>query len=124
MSEVRAVFKHSKVYAVASLLNRGAAFFLIPVYTNFLAREEYGILAVITVASEIVGAALGLRLGAAMSRVYFDYAGQDDRNTTPGEAATRCEAAQTAGRRRRQGYTPGGAASQSSRLSHRAPSPR
>lgn len=80
MSEARVVLRHSRIYAFAAILNRSAAFLMIPLYTRFLQQEEYGILGVIAITSEIVGAMVGLKLGAAMSRLYFDYTEDRERN--------------------------------------------
>ena len=79
MSEARAILRHSSVYALGALLSRGAAFVLIPLYTQFLAAAEYGILGVVTVTSEVVGAVIGVKLGAAVSRIYFDHEQEKDR---------------------------------------------
>ena len=81
MSEVRAVLKHSRIYAAAAVLNRAAAFLIIPIHTRYLPEGDYGIIGVITVVSEVVGAMFGLRLGAAMSRMYFDYEDADERKS-------------------------------------------
>ncbi len=71
--ELRTVFRHSGVYAAASLLGRAATFILLPVYTRFMPPADYGILGLVTVASEIVGVAMEMGLGTSMFRVYFDY---------------------------------------------------
>ena len=73
MSEARTVFRHSAVYALGQVLNRGAAFALVPIYTWFLGAEDYGLLGVVSIASEVIGAIIGLRLAAAMARIYFNY---------------------------------------------------
>jgi O-antigen/teichoic acid export membrane protein len=80
MSEARAVLKHSRIYAAAAVLNRAAAFLIIPIQTRYLLESEYGVIGVITVVSEVVGAMFGLKLGASMSRLYFDHEDQADRN--------------------------------------------
>lgn len=80
MSEARAVFKHSRVYAAAAALNRAAAFLIIPIHTRYLPEGDYGVIGVITVVSEVVGALFGLKLGASMSRLYFDYEDAEERN--------------------------------------------
>ncbi len=81
MSEARAVLKHSRVYAVAAVLNRAAAFLIIPIHTRYLPEADYGVIGVITVTSEVIGAVFGLKLGAAMSRIYFDYPEGNERNS-------------------------------------------
>ena len=80
MSETRAVFGHSTVYALAAVLNRGAGFLLLPLYTHFLDPSDFGVLGVITITSEVVGAVIGVKLGTAMSRLVFDYADEHARN--------------------------------------------
>lgn len=79
MSEAGSVLHHSAVYAAGAILNRGVGFFLIPVLTWFLPAREYGIFAIITIAAEIFGAIIGMQLGTAMSRIYFDYSEEDER---------------------------------------------
>ncbi len=77
--EVRALFRHSRVYALGSVLDRGASFLLVFVYTRFLAPSEYGVLALVNVTADVLGTLLGLGLGIAMSRVYFDFTEERDR---------------------------------------------
>jgi O-antigen/teichoic acid export membrane protein len=81
MSEARAVLKHSRIYAAAAVLNRAAAFLIIPIHTRYLPESDYGTIGVITVVSEVVGAMFGLKLGAAMSRMYFDYQDAAERDS-------------------------------------------
>jgi O-antigen/teichoic acid export membrane protein len=79
VSETPAVFRHSAVYAFAAVLNRGAGFLLLPLYTQFLEPSDYGVLGVIAITSEVVGAIVGVKLGTAMSRLFFDYAQEQER---------------------------------------------
>jgi O-antigen/teichoic acid export membrane protein len=79
VSEARAVFGHSVIYAFTAILNRAAGLLLLPLYTHFLDPSDYGLLGVITITSEVVGALIGIRLGTAMSRLFFDYAEERER---------------------------------------------
>ncbi len=79
MSEARSVFGHSTVYAATAILNRGAGLLLLPLYTRFLDPSDYGTLGLISITSEVVGAAIGFKLGTAMSRLFFDYAAEHER---------------------------------------------
>lgn len=79
MNEARSVFGHSAIYAATAILNRGAGFLLLPLYTQFLAASDYGTLGVITITSEVVAAVIGVKLGTAMSRLFFDYAAEAER---------------------------------------------
>ncbi len=42
--EIARVFKDSTVYGLGSLLPRAAAIILIPIYTTYLTREDYGVM--------------------------------------------------------------------------------
>jgi O-antigen/teichoic acid export membrane protein len=75
-----AVLGHSIVYASAAILNRGAGFLLLPLYTNYLDPSGYGLLGIISITSEVVGAAIGIKLGTAMSRLFFDYTEERERS--------------------------------------------
>lgn len=79
MSEAPTLLRHSAIYASAAILNRGAGFFLLPLYTQFLEPAEYGILGVIAITSEVFGAVIGVKLGTAMSRLFFDYQDEQER---------------------------------------------
>jgi O-antigen/teichoic acid export membrane protein len=79
VSEAPAVFGHSVVYASAAILNRAAGFLLLPLYTHFLDPSDYGVLGVIAITSEVVGALIGVKLGTAMSRLFFDYTDEQER---------------------------------------------
>src|SRR5687768_5941594 len=79
MSEAPTLLRHSAIYASAAILNRGAGFFLLPLYTQFLEPAEYGVLGVIAITSEVFGAVIGVKLGTAMSRLFFDYTDENER---------------------------------------------
>jgi len=79
MSETPAVLRHSAVYAFGAVLNRGAGFILLPLYTRYLNPSDYGILGVVAITSEVVGAVIGVKLGTAMSRLFFDYHDEKER---------------------------------------------
>jgi O-antigen/teichoic acid export membrane protein len=80
MRELRVTFRHSRTYAAASVLNRTATFLLLPLYARCLSPADYGLLGLISVASEVAGTAIGLGLGVALSRIYFDYSEPRDRD--------------------------------------------
>jgi len=79
MNEFRATMRHTMVYALAAVLNRGAAFIVLPVLTQYLSPEEYGVLGLVTVTAELLGAVAGIKLGAAVSRIYFDHTDEHER---------------------------------------------
>ena len=68
MSEARTILRHSPVYLTASLLNRGAGFLLVVIYTRFLAPSGYGLVGAAMAAGEAIGILLSLQLAEALSR--------------------------------------------------------
>ncbi|HHL40102.1 MAG TPA: hypothetical protein ENJ37_06320 [Deltaproteobacteria bacterium] len=83
-TELRNFLQHSSVYFVGNLLNRLAVFVLLPVYTNYLRPEEYGLLELVLVLSSITRELLGLRLGHATIRFFFEYDDVADRKRLVG----------------------------------------
>ncbi len=79
MSEARTILRHSPVYLTASLLNRGAGFLLVVIYTRFLAPSGYGLVGAAMAAGEAIGILLSLQLAEALSRLFFDHAGDTGR---------------------------------------------
>jgi O-antigen/teichoic acid export membrane protein len=71
MSLVRRLAGSSFVYATASLLQKGIAFLLLPVYTRFLTPDDYGVLAVVGALSAFLLVFFSLSMHGAVSRYYF-----------------------------------------------------
>ena len=46
--------KNTTIYAVGTIILRAGAFLLIPIYTNYLSIEEYGILASLFITIEVL----------------------------------------------------------------------
>lgn len=80
MGEAGTLTRHTIVYSLAGVLNRLPGFLLVPLYTRFLDPRDFGALGVISITSEIVGASIGLKLGTAMSRLYFEESRPSGRN--------------------------------------------
>lgn len=79
MSIGRALGFNSAVYVVTTLLQRGAMFLLLPLYTRLLSPEDYGILAVITALSGFLSIIFTFALHGAVTRFYFEYKDQPER---------------------------------------------
>ena len=74
--EVLAVGKHSLIYLVGPAISRAVGFFLIPMYTKFIAPASYGVMAL---ADILMGLAMMvLSLHVADSMVRFFYAEEDE----------------------------------------------
>ncbi|UVT19435.1 MAG: oligosaccharide flippase family protein [Nitrospira sp.] len=73
MSLVRRVAGSSFIYATTTLLQRGIAFLLLPLYTRFLTPEDYGVLAVVGALSTFLVVFCSLSMHGAVNRYYFLY---------------------------------------------------
>jgi O-antigen/teichoic acid export membrane protein len=72
-ARARAIGADSFIYVAAMALQRGAAFLLLPLYTQFLSPTDYGILAVVTAINGFLVTLFSLSLHGAITRFYFEY---------------------------------------------------
>jgi O-antigen/teichoic acid export membrane protein len=70
---------HSLIYFIGNALNRLGVFVLLPLYTNYLTTEEYGILEIVLVTVAFLRVFLGMRLGHSTLRFFFEYENENDR---------------------------------------------
>ena len=71
--DIKRFFKHSYIYAFGNIINRLGAFLLLPVYTNYLTVEEYGIVELFYAVSAVVFGFLSMGIAHATLRFYFEY---------------------------------------------------
>src|SRR5688572_33311670 len=83
-SDARRLFDRSAIYALGLLLLRGMTFLLIPLYTRYLDRAEYGIVAVATSVTAVLAVLGPLSLHGALARLYFDAESGADRRRVAG----------------------------------------
>src|SRR4051794_4182593 len=70
-NEVLSVGKHSLVYVVGQAISRAVGFFMIPVYTHFLAPSNYGAMEMIEILTGAFLMVLSLGITDGMSRFYY-----------------------------------------------------
>lgn len=68
-SDLKRVASSSGLYAVATLLQRGLSFILLPVYTRFLVQADYGIIELLNALSAVLFGLLLLGLPSALTKV-------------------------------------------------------
>lgn len=73
MGEAKTIIKYGRIYAIANVINRAAGLILIPVYTNMLSVSEYGVYALVFSVTDLLSIIVGMGMGSAMSRIYFDF---------------------------------------------------
>lgn len=76
---IRQLGANSVIYFATNLVQKGAAFLLMPLYTTYLDPKAYGVLAIVTAVNGLLSLAFTLGLTGAVTRFYFEY--QDDAAT-------------------------------------------
>jgi len=76
----RDLFKHSSVYGLGQVLGRLASVIMLPVYTNYLLPEDYGVIALLDFAAGIMAILIGAGIGAAITRYHFAVQDEEGRN--------------------------------------------
>jgi O-antigen/teichoic acid export membrane protein len=74
LKRVRFLAGQSLIYGTGTILTQGIAFFLIPLYTQYLAPDAYGVLAVANAIISILVSVFSLGLPYAAIRFFFDTA--------------------------------------------------
>jgi O-antigen/teichoic acid export membrane protein len=69
-------------YAVATLVTRGIAFLLLPIYTRFLTPADYGLVSLSETVAVCIPMLGGLGLNAALQRLYFKDPSESGRAST------------------------------------------
>ncbi len=79
MSPSDRVGRNSLVYTATAFLQKGLALLLLPLYTRYLAPQDYGILAVVGALVGVVQVLFTLSLPASITRFFFAYRDQPER---------------------------------------------
>lgn len=75
------LFRDSAVYGVSTVLSRGVALLLIPVYTYALSPEEYGVVDFLTIIATLVHLTVALEISQGFARYYSDAQGAQEKVT-------------------------------------------
>ncbi len=78
--ELKNLSKHSLVYMLGSIASRMIGFIMIPVYTRYLTPSDYGILELVSLTIDIVGMLAVLGINSAITRFYYEYKEQNERD--------------------------------------------
>ena len=65
------IVTNSALYSFTTLLQKGASFFLLPLYTAFLTPEDYGIVNVVTSVSSFLAVIIMMSLNGAATRFHY-----------------------------------------------------
>ncbi|HEU4551137.1 MAG TPA: oligosaccharide flippase family protein [Rhizomicrobium sp.] len=73
MSALARLGRSATVYVISSILQKGTAFLLLPLYTRFMPPSQYGIYSVVLALSQLLAVVFPLQLDAAVLRFYYLY---------------------------------------------------
>ncbi len=76
MSKVKKVFTNSVLYSLSSILFRAASLILFPIFSAYLAKEDYGILSITQGILSLLTVLGGLELARAATRFIYDNNGK------------------------------------------------
>jgi O-antigen/teichoic acid export membrane protein len=71
--ELKRLGRHSVIYGVGGLVSRILAVLLLPLYTAYLTRADYGRVETLTAAATVLVIVLRMGVSSAFFRFYFDY---------------------------------------------------
>jgi O-antigen/teichoic acid export membrane protein len=74
-------FKNTIIYVLLGFISPAINFILIPLYTNYLSPEQYGIITISVVFQAILNIVIGLGLVGTYHRFYYDYDDQKSINS-------------------------------------------
>jgi O-antigen/teichoic acid export membrane protein len=69
--EIVSIGKHSSIYVVGQALSRAVGFFMIPVYTRYIAPSNYGAMELIEILTSILLLTISIGASDGMSRYYY-----------------------------------------------------
>ena len=70
--ELKRLARHSAIYGIGGLVSRILAVLLLPLYTHYLTRADYGRVETLTAASTVLVIVLRMGITSAFFRFYFD----------------------------------------------------
>ncbi len=71
--DLKNILKHGSVYMVGIILGRIVSFIMIPVYTNYLTPDDYGILQILSVTIDAIATIFGMDMASAVVRTYQQF---------------------------------------------------
>ena len=71
--------RHSAIYGVGGLIARVLAVVLLPLYTRYLTREDYGAIGTLIALTSVLAVLLRLGTQSAFFRYYFDSKEREDK---------------------------------------------
>lgn len=77
--QLKKTVKSSAIYGFGTMLRRLTGLVMLPIYTRYLTPADYGVIELLTMAIEIAGILIGLRIAQAMFRYYILAENEEDK---------------------------------------------
>jgi O-antigen/teichoic acid export membrane protein len=77
--QMRRLGRHSAIYGLGGMVSRILAVFLLPLYTRYLDRDDFGAVGVVVALSAVLVTILRLGISSAFFRFYFDSTDREHR---------------------------------------------
>lgn len=78
---IKVFIQNSAIYTIATVLTRGIAIFLVPIYTRYLTLTEYGIIDYFMILASIINLTIALEISQAVVRYYQDAEGIEEKKS-------------------------------------------
>lgn len=69
---IRDILRDSLIYTIPSFFSRGISFILLPIYTQFLSAEEFGIFDLVLISSILINTVLTFEVSQGLSRYFTE----------------------------------------------------
>ena len=79
LDELKRLVKHSGIFGIGVILSKGFGFFMIPVYTRFLAPKDYGVLELLDMIVFFAGIFAAMGVHSAVFRFYSAYESAEEK---------------------------------------------
>jgi len=77
----RGIARHTIIYGLGTVLQKGISFLMLPVYTRILTLEDYGVIALIDMTLDVISIGAGAQLAYAIYRFYHKAETEAERRT-------------------------------------------
>ncbi|MEO0438444.1 MAG: oligosaccharide flippase family protein [Pseudomonadota bacterium] len=85
-NETSGIFSHSLIYAAGNIMRQLVGFIMLPIYTNYLAPADYGVIGLLVFALSLIDLVFGARLLQAVPKFYYEKSTLVDQNATVSSA--------------------------------------
>jgi O-antigen/teichoic acid export membrane protein len=80
MSEMKKTLGHAAIYAAGVLAGRMVSIIMLPIYTRFLTTDDYGVLELLMMTTDVVSLVVGAGIVSGLFKFYFQADSERERN--------------------------------------------